>query len=136
MSEKREEAGGRVAAAQGEERQSDKFRVSSRRIVAESADIQVKEFLLTVGEEVPWHHHTEVFDIFYCLQGRLTVQRSDVFSRERLGDVVLQIGESTKVEPGTAHRPANEGPGICRFLLIQGVGKYDFLAYQAEAGKE
>ena len=135
MSEKRRDSEGSLLASQGVERQSDQFRVSSRRIVAESADIQVKEFLLTVEEEVPWHHHTEVFDLFYCLEGTLKVQRSDVFSNERLEDLVLQVGESVKVEPGTAHRPVNEGPGVCRFLLIQGVGKYDFLPYEGQAGQ-
>jgi mannose-6-phosphate isomerase-like protein (cupin superfamily) len=117
------------APAAGAEKQSANFSVSSRKIVAESADVQVKEFLLGPGEEVPWHHHSAVFDVFYCLAGSLTVERTDVFSGERLADLVLQVGDSAKVEPGTAHRPFNGGATQCRFLLVQGVGTYDFLRF-------
>jgi mannose-6-phosphate isomerase-like protein (cupin superfamily) len=119
----------RNATVIGTEKQSSNFSVSSRKVVAESADVQVKEFLLGPGEEVPWHHHTAVFDVFYCLAGSLTVERMDVFTGERSPDLVLQVGDSAKVEPGTAHRPFNSGAGQCRFLLVQGVGTYDFLRF-------
>ena len=113
----------------GTQKQSAHFAVSSRKIVAESADVQVKEFLLVPGEEVPWHHHSAVFDVFYCLTGSLTVERMDVFSGERLPDLVLQVGDSAKVEPGTAHRPFNAAAAQCLFLLVQGVGTYDFMRF-------
>ena len=64
--------------ATGTEKQSANFAVSSRKIVAESADVQVKEFLLVPGEEVPWHHHSAVFDVFYCLAGTLTERERPV----------------------------------------------------------
>jgi mannose-6-phosphate isomerase-like protein (cupin superfamily) len=118
------------ALATGTEKQSANFAVSSRKIVAESADVQVKEFLLVPGEEVPWHHHSAVFDVFYCLSGSLTVERMDVFSGERLPNLVLNAGDSAKVEPGTAHRPFNATDKQCRFLIVQGVGTYDFMRYQ------
>lgn len=112
----------------GRERQSTQFAVSSRKVVAEGSDVQVKEFLLGPGEEVPWHHHTHVFDVFYCLEGRLDVERADVFSGERQPTVHLAVGDSLKLEPGTAHRPHNPAAsGRCRFLLVQGIGEYDFI---------
>src|SRR4051812_44203159 len=114
----------------GVEKQSANFAVSSRKMIAEGADVQVKEFLLVPGEEVPWHHHTAVFDVFYCLRGSLTVERMDVFSGERLPDLVLQVGDSAKVEPGTAHRPYNATASQCRFVLVQGVGTYDFMRFE------
>lgn len=115
----------------GIEKQSSNFAVSSRKIVAQSKEIQVKEFVLTPGEEVPWHHHTAVFDVFYCLQGRLTIERTEVAGRRRLPEIVLGVGESAKVEPGTAHRPVNREDAACRFLLVQGIGTYDFLKFDA-----
>ena len=114
----------------GTEQQSANFAVSSRKIVAESADVQVKEFLLVPGEEVPWHHHSAVFDVFYCLTGSLTVERIDVFSGERLPSLVVHAGDSAKVEPGTAHRPFNATGSQCRFLNVQGVGIYDFVRFE------
>jgi quercetin dioxygenase-like cupin family protein len=114
----------------GVEKQSADFAVSSRKMIAEGADVQVKEFLLLPGEEVPWHHHTAVFDVFYCLGGSLTVERMNVFSGERLPDLMLRAGDSAKVEPGTAHRPFNATPSQCRFLIVQGIGRYDFMPYR------
>lgn len=107
--------------------------MSCTTIVAQSPDVQVREFSLAPGEQVPWHHHSVVFDVFYCLEGTLTVQRMDIASRGRLDDVVLGQGESAKVQPGTAHRPVNLGQVDCRFLLVQGGGQYDFLRFAAEA---
>lgn len=114
----------------GVEKQSDKFIVSSRKIIAEGSDVHVKEFTLAPNEQVPWHHHTDVFDVFYCLEGGLVVERIDLASKQRLEDLVLKVGESVKVEPGTAHRPFNAGSSVCRFLLVQGVGQYDFIPYR------
>lgn len=121
------------ATATGTEKASSNFSVSSRKVVAESADVQVKEFLLTPGEEVPWHHHTFVFDVFYCLEGTLTVQRCDVWTQQRQTDLVLRTGESAKVEPGTAHCPVNREAGNCRFLLVQGIGEYDWVRFTPPA---
>lgn len=108
---------------------SSHYSVSSRKVVAASADVQVKEFLLMPGEEVPWHHHSFVFDVFYCLEGTLTVQRCDVRTQQRHPDLVLRTGESAKVVPGTAHCPVNRGSVNCRFLLVQGVGEYDWVRF-------
>lgn len=106
---------------------------ASRKVIAEGADVQVREFLLAPGEEIPWHHHSFVFDVYYCLEGTLTVQRCDVWTRERLPDAVLPAGASVKVEPGTAHCPVNREPGNCRFVLVQGVGVYDFVPFDPGA---
>lgn len=118
--------------AVGTERQSNNFAVSSRKIVAEGIDVQAKEFLLGPGEEVPWHHHSFVFDVFYCLEGTLIVESADVFSGARNAPVELQIGQSLKLDPGTAHRPYNPSATLrCKFLLIQGVGEYDFIRWES-----
>ncbi|HEX4326419.1 MAG TPA: cupin domain-containing protein [Burkholderiales bacterium] len=116
---------------EGREEQARYYTVSSRKWLAEGSDVHVKEFTLAEGEEVPWHSHTQVFDIFYCIEGRLTIERVDVFSGARHDTLELAVGDSAKVEVGTAHRPFNPGPGRCRFVLIQGVGSYDFLPFKA-----
>ncbi len=115
----------------GQEEQSKNYKVSSRRWVAHGSDVFVKEFTLAEGEEVPWHTHTEVFDVFYCLEGRLHIERMDRVGGERIPTLELKVGDSTKVEVGTVHRPFNPGPGVCRFLIVQGVGAYDFIPYKA-----
>ena len=124
-------------ATAASERPSRDFAVSSRRIVAEGIDVQVKEFLLAPGEDIPWHHHSAVFDVFYCLEGTLVVERADVFTGERGAPVRLGVGGSFKVEPGTAHRPYNPSASErCRFLLVQGVGEYDWIRYDGGTAAE
>jgi mannose-6-phosphate isomerase-like protein (cupin superfamily) len=114
------------APATGFEKQSSDFSVSSRKIIAQGSDVHVKEFLFRPGEDIPWHHHSAVFDVFYCLAGTLTVQRIDIASQQQLADLVIPTGESAKVVPGTAHRPVNQQHVDCRFLVVQGVGTYDY----------
>jgi hypothetical protein len=38
----------------------------------------------------------------------------------------LDVGESYKILPDTAHRISNESAAECQFLLVQGAGKYDW----------
>jgi hypothetical protein len=41
---------------------------------------------------------------------------------------VLQVGESFTVPPMTAHTVHGLDGGRCRFVIVQGVGDYDFKA--------
>ena len=59
----------------------------------------------------------------------MTVERVDVSNGHPLPDLVLGVGDSAKVDVGTAHRPFNPGPGRCRFVIIQGFGHKDFLPF-------
>jgi mannose-6-phosphate isomerase-like protein (cupin superfamily) len=116
-------------SVEGREEKHSHYTVSSRKWIAQGQDVYVKEFLLAIGEQVPWHHHTNVFDVFYCLEGRMTIERIDVFSGEVQPTIALSAGESARVDVGTAHRPFNPGPGQLRFLIVQGVGDYDYLPF-------
>lgn len=120
----------RAPGVAGKEEQHPSYTVSSRKIIALGSDVHVKEFRLAVGEEIPWHRHSKMFDVFYCLEGRLKIDLAETRAGKRLPGIVLNVGESAKVETGTAHRPHNPGPGVCRFLLVQGVGQYDYVPYQ------
>ncbi len=85
----------------------------------------MREYVLDPGEFIPWHRHTQVSDRFYGLEGTTLVQTRD----ERFE---LRPGDSALVGAGTAHHVSNGVPGQpCRFLLVQGVGKYDFLKEDA-----
>lgn len=125
-----------VSSAPGKEEQHSSYTVSSRKVVVQGSDVHVKEFRLVAGEEIPWHRHSHMFDVFYCLEGRLEIDLAEVRTGRRLPGIVLNTGESARVEAGTAHRPHNPGPRVCRFLLIQGVGKYDYIPYQPARQQE
>jgi len=94
----------------------------TRTIIAETPNLRVAEFALAPGEAQPWHHHSEITDIFYCLEGRIEVDCRDPARQQ-----TLRPGEKGSMPVRTVHRVRNAGDGISRYLLIQGVGSYDFI---------
>ena len=85
-------------------------------------DMQFVEITLDPGEAIPWHHHSEVADYYYGLEGVVLVETRDPAARHE-----IRVGQSAKVEPPSAHHVSNPGRSPCRFLLVQAVGKYDFV---------
>src|SRR5436190_24110619 len=65
--------------------------------------------------------HGETTDHYFALQGALTIEMRGPDHRR-----VLTVGERYKILPGTAHCISNQSAADCQFLLIQGVGKYDW----------
>jgi quercetin dioxygenase-like cupin family protein len=98
-------------------------------MVIEGSDVFVKETELAPGDTMPFHHHSTVVDIFYCLKGELSIDQADIFTGEAVATVTLAAGDSITIKPGTAHRPHNRSSNDTRFLLIQGVGEYDYILY-------
>ena len=95
--------------------------VERREVVAETDTLRVTIMTLAAGQEVPWHHHSRVTDTFYCLEGALSVETRSPKARH-----LLDIGESCAVAPMTAHRVTGQDGARARFLLVQGVGTYDY----------
>jgi hypothetical protein len=58
-----------------------------------------------------------------ALAGELTVE-----TRKPDDCRVLGVGERFRVNAGHAHQTSNRGAHDCRFLIMQGIGKYDFKA--------
>ena len=82
----------------------------------------VREYTLDPGETIPWHRHTAVSDYYYGLEGTVAVETRAPAARHELG-----AGQAASVTPPTVHRVSNPGKAPCRFLLVQGVGAYDFI---------
>ena len=95
--------------------------VERREVVAETDSLRVSIMTLAPGQEVPWHHHSRVTDTFYCLEGVLSVETRTPPERH-----LLNVGESCAVPPMTPHRVNGRDGGRARFLIVQGVGTYDF----------
>jgi quercetin dioxygenase-like cupin family protein len=98
------------------------YKVRDIHVVAKGADVLVREYTLDPGEAIPWHHHTGVSDYYYGLEGVVLVETRNPDARHE-----LRIGQSARVNPPSAHHVSNPGRSPCRFLLVQGVGKYDFV---------
>ncbi|HML08892.1 MAG TPA: cupin domain-containing protein [Xanthobacteraceae bacterium] len=97
------------------------YTVKNVETVVGGKDVRARVFTLAPGEVIPWHSHSEVADHFFILGGELTVE-----TRAPDDHLTLGIGERYQIKAGVAHQTSNRGAADCRFLLIQGVGRYDF----------
>lgn len=84
-------------------------------------DVSVRILAIAPGTLAPWHFHTEVADNMFCLTGTITV-----YLRDPQEVIDLAPGERVEVRPGRVHRVGNTGGEWGTYLLIQGVGRYDF----------
>jgi len=98
------------------------YNVREIHVVARGADVLVREYTLDPGQAIPWHRHSEVSDHYYGLEGLVVIDTRDPVARHEIG-----VGQSATVAPPTVHHVSNPGAQACRFLLVQGVGKYDFV---------
>jgi quercetin dioxygenase-like cupin family protein len=100
------------------------YTVKSVATVVAGTDVKVRPFTLAPGEVIPWHDHGQSTDHYLVLAGALSIATREPTVAERS----LTVGKSYKILPETPHLIANRGATDCRFLLVQGVGKYDWVA--------
>jgi mannose-6-phosphate isomerase-like protein (cupin superfamily) len=98
------------------------YEVERRARHAERPGFRINELQISPTQKVPWHHHTNVQDTFYVLAGRIRV-----FMREPKEDVVLGPGETFTLAPRRPHLVTNAGNTSATFLILQGIGEYDFV---------
>ncbi len=84
-------------------------------------NVSVRILELDEREELPWHHHSEVTDYVFALDGKIEVQLRSPEQR-----VTLAPGQRYEVMSGRVHRVVNPCQRKTKYLLVQGVGKYDF----------
>lgn len=98
------------------------YSVKSVEPVAIGNDVQARLFTLAPGETIPWHFHSAVTDWYFVLKGALWIETRAPADRQ-----VITVGGSYHIPPKTEHLIANRSDTNTRFLLVQGVGRYDFL---------
>jgi quercetin dioxygenase-like cupin family protein len=100
---------------------------------AERPGFRINEIQLSPTQQVPWHYHNNIQDTFYVLEGQLRI-----FLREPKEDVRLGPAETYTVPPRRAHLVTNADDSSVTFLVLQGIGEYDFVPLvkpHAEVGK-
>lgn len=90
-------------------------------VLIKTDSVSVRILELEEGEALPWHYHSEVTDHIFALDGEIEVQLKSPDET-----VALTPGERTQVPTGRVHRVVNMCQRKTKYLLIQGVGKYDF----------
>jgi quercetin dioxygenase-like cupin family protein len=107
--------------------QSGGYSVKAIEPVMVGRDVQVRLFTLAPGETIPWHFHSAVTDWYFVLEGTLSIE-----TRAPSDHRLLPVGASHRIPPKTAHFIANPSAADTRFLLLQGVGAYDFFRVGGE----
>lgn len=92
------------------------------KVIAQTSDIRIVEYTLNAGDRHPWHRHSEVTDRIYCLDGLIGVD-----TREPDRQFRLRPGESCEIPVGTIHHVSNPTADTSRYLLVQALGKYDYI---------
>lgn len=88
----------------------------------ERPGFRINELTLSRDQKVPWHYHSNVGDTFYVIEGRLRLFVRDPKEEARLGP-----GESFPVAARRPHLVTNGGDTPVTFLVLQGVGEYDYV---------
>ena len=92
-------------------------------IIIQTDEVKVRLMELQPEETTPWHFHTQVTDHFFGISGEIEVRMNDPAE-----SVILAPGVRCQVEKGRAHQVVNlSEKEPSRYLLIQGVGRYDFI---------
>jgi len=98
------------------------YEVERRARHAERPGFRIGEIQISPSQKVPWHYHSNVTDTFYVLQGAIRI-----FLREPKQEVRLGPGETFAVPPRRPHLVVNGGDTSATFLVLQGIGEYDFI---------
>jgi len=111
-----------VSSTKGVKDSSGLYEVERRARHAERPGFRISELQISPTQQVPWHCHTAVQDTFYVLEGRLRL-----FLRDPKEEVKLGPGETYAVRPGRPHLVTNGGDSSTTFLVLQGIGEYDYV---------
>ena len=98
------------------------YEVERRARHAERPGFRISELQISPTQQVPWHFHTNIQDTFYVLAGELRI-----FLREPKEDVRLRPGETYTVRSGRPRLVTNAGQSSATFLVLQGIGEYDYV---------
>ena len=98
------------------------YEVERRARHAERPGFRITELQISPTQQVPWHYHTNVHDTFYVLEGELRLSLRDPKEEVRLAP-----GQTYAVRPGRPHLVTNAGQRSATFLVLQGIGEYDYV---------
>ena len=98
------------------------YEVERRDRHAERPGFRISELQLSPTQTVPWHFHTNISDTFYVLEGEMRL-----FLQQPKEEVRLTVGQSYVAAAGRPHLVTNAGKASLTFLILQGVGEYDYV---------
>lgn len=103
-----------------------KYGIQNTTVLAEVPELRVLDMTLKPGEFVPWHRHPSNADLFIGLQGEYQIH----FAVDQM--VTVRAGERHEIAVDVPHSVVNVSADPCRFLLLQGVGLYNYIPVDRE----
>lgn len=89
----------------------------------QTENVRIRIIELRPAETAPFHHHTEITDNMFGVSGEIVVRLKNPDE-----EVLLTPGVRCKINAGRKHQVANKlDSSPSEYLLIQGVGRYDFI---------
>jgi quercetin dioxygenase-like cupin family protein len=98
------------------------YEVERRATHAARPGFRINELQISPTQTVPWHYHSNIQDTFYVIEGQIRI-----FLREPKEEVRLGPGETFSVPPRRPHLVTNGGDCSATFLVLQGIGEYDYV---------
>ena len=98
------------------------YEVERRTEHAARPGFRIQEIQISKTQKVPWHYHNNVQDTFYVLSGSVRL-----FLRDPKEEVRLGPGDTYSVKARRPHLVVNGGEASATFLVLQGIGEYDFV---------
>jgi quercetin dioxygenase-like cupin family protein len=98
------------------------YEVERREFHAQRPGFRINELQISPTQKVPWHYHSHIQDTFYVLEGSI-----HLYLQDPKESVTLQQGGTYSVAPRRPHLVTNAGDTSATFLVLQGVGEYDFV---------
>jgi quercetin dioxygenase-like cupin family protein len=98
------------------------YEVERRAYYAGRPGFRIVELQISPKQKVPWHYHSNIQDTFYVIEGSLRI-----FMQDPKEEIRLARGETYAVPPKRPHLVTNAGDSSAVFLVLQGIGEYDFV---------
>ena len=90
--------------------------------IIRTENVLVRVMELEKDASTGWHYHSMVSDYFVCLNGVVRVE-----SKSPDEVIVLYPGRHLEIKPPQVHRVINAHTEKSEYLLVQGVGVYDYI---------
>lgn len=87
----------------------------------DSPQVRVAEFMMSPNSKAERHYHSSTNEFCVCLEGRLIVECDGGTG------VVLSAGQWIEIQSQVVHRLSNPEDSTSRYMVVQGIGQYDFI---------
>src|SRR6516225_4213624 len=95
----------------------DHYTIAADEIIAKGIDLKVSILTLTAGQCVPWHHHSNVSDRFFCMEGPMVVETRVPLARIDKRAIGFRLWPAGQ-DHGTHDHPVELAPADDAFLYV------------------